>query len=140
MYKKLALMLLMPSAIAYAMPAATPLQVTACGGPYKVNGIIEIKAEITGGTGYTWTVAEIDSNKVEFLASGRQARAESASTSSCPADTSTRSSMPGARGLEILTFKALAPGTTSIRLEYRRIWEKDAPPTQVEILPITIDR
>ncbi len=45
----------------------------------------------------------------------------------------------GAPTYEIFVFEALQPGSTVVHLQYRRPWEKDAPPIQTHKIYITID-
>ncbi len=62
-------------------------------------------------TGYTWVVDEVDKKIMELVASSY-----------------TRSSPEriGSGGWRTLTFKAIAAGTSPIKLKYWRAWEGDA--------------
>ncbi len=46
--------------------------------------------------------------------------------------------IPGAGGTEIWTFTALAKGSASIALQYKRPWEKDIPPAKIYVYDISI--
>ncbi len=61
-------------------------------------------------TGYTWAVDEVDKKILELM------------------DSSYSRSSPeriGSGGWRTLTFKAIAAGTTPVRLKYWRVWEGD---------------
>lgn len=44
----------------------------------------------------------------------------------------------GAAGKEIWTFKALKKGKSTISMEYRRFWEKGAPPAKTFSLTVVV--
>jgi inhibitor of cysteine peptidase len=62
-------------------------------------------------TGYEWAIDEVDTDVVEFLGSEYIAPTNGA---------------VGQGGTQELEFRALAEGTTTLRLKYWRSWEGDA--------------
>jgi inhibitor of cysteine peptidase len=62
-------------------------------------------------TGYEWAIDELDTDVVEFLGSEYVAPTNGA---------------VGQGGTQELEFRALAEGTTTLRLKYWRSWEGDA--------------
>ena len=54
-----------------------------------------------------------------------------------PAYKRTRS-MPGAGGIESWNFLAVEAGAQTLKLEYRRPWEKNTPPAKTVIFHITV--
>jgi predicted secreted protein len=51
-----------------------------------------------------------------------------------------RRGRPGAVGRDILSFKALAEGTTQIRLKYGQLWERDETPARTTNFVVVIAR
>lgn len=67
-------------------------------------------------TGFGWDIARpLDEKLVKFVSSEYVAA---------------ETSLVGSGGREIWTFRAMAPGRTSIRFKYMRPWEKDLPPSK----------
>jgi inhibitor of cysteine peptidase len=75
-------------------------------------------------TGYLWSVAGLSSNTVEQVGEVEYRQDE------------TGKHLVGSGGVFVATFKAVKPGPTTVRMEYRRPWEKDVPP--VERFAITL--
>src|SRR5262245_33400034 len=46
--------------------------------------------------------------------------------------------VPGAGGQEVWTFEAVAPGTATIRLNYVRPWERNAPAGQSRVFEVLV--
>ena len=83
-----------------------------------VGGVLEIHLDENPTTGYSWEIAALDE---EILAdAGRVYFAA-------------RPALTGSGGEVQWLFRALKPGTTALRLEYRRPWEKDKPAQTFEI-------
>ena len=67
-------------------------------------------------TGYSWGPAKVSDDKVvKFVSSKFIAK---------------KSRLAGSGGKEVWTFSALAPGKTTILLQYKRPWEKDKVPIE----------
>lgn len=47
-------------------------------------------------------------------------------------------SLPGASGVESWKFRAVRRGAQTLKLEYRRPWEKNAPPANTIVLHVTV--
>ena len=73
-------------------------------------------------TGFSWRLAE-NSDEVELQQSGHEYIAP-------------KSTLLGASGKEVWTFKAIEKGTSTIRLEYSRPWEGGVAPAQTFILTV----
>lgn len=86
--------------------------------------LVEIRLESNASTGYKWVPEALDDNRVELLDDqyGTQ-----------------RGAAIGASGEQVLTFKALRPGTAEIELVYVRPWEKDARPAKTYKLDLEIE-
>lgn len=81
--------------------------------------VIELEANPT--TGYEWT-AEANANAE--LVKSRQV---------------THSTLAGAPGMQQLTFRATATGSSTLVLHYARSFEPDSPPAQTEKFPLTVE-
>ena len=77
-------------------------------------------------TGYSWQVAEIDQVILRQVGD-----AEYKSAASNP-------SMVGTGGTETFRFETAGTGTTSLKLVYRRPWEKDVPPIKTYTVQVTV--
>jgi inhibitor of cysteine peptidase len=75
----------------------------------KVGDVFSLELESNPTTGYQW-LPSIDSDKVELL------------------DRSFKSAgnQIGSSGKEVFTFKTLAAGDSTIRLNYKRSWENES--------------
>jgi predicted secreted protein len=51
----------------------------------------------------------------------------------------TQSTLPGAPGVQQLTFEATKAGSSTLVLDYARSFEPDQPPAQTESFPLTVD-
>lgn len=76
------------------------------------NKVLEIKLESNPTTGYSWKWMQNDSNKI----------LDSIETIYVP--TKVSNGVVGSGGAEIFKFKANKSGTTSLKFEYSRSWEK----------------
>lgn len=47
------------------------------------------------------------------------------------------SALVGAGGTDIFTFKGISPGTTTLKLQYKRSWEKDFAEEKVFLIKVT---
>jgi inhibitor of cysteine peptidase len=81
--------------------------------------VIELESNPT--TGYSWT-AEPNPD-VEFVKSAQV----------------TNSTLVGAPGMQQLTFRAVATGSSTLVLDYERSFEPDQPPAQTERFPLTVE-
>lgn len=86
---------------------------------------IVISLESNPSTGYTWTLAGIDST---ILAQTQQDLFEP------------RSELVGSPGRQIFHFKAIARGETALRLHYQRPWEKDVAPADTFSIEIKVTK
>jgi inhibitor of cysteine peptidase len=73
-------------------------------------------------TGYGWEVAEIDE---QVLQAGS-------------AEFQPRSDLEGAPGAFALPFQAVGKGQTTLRLNYRRSWEKDVQPVETFAVQVVV--
>jgi len=80
--------------------------------------VIALEANPT--TGYSWA-AEPNEN-VEFVKSQQV----------------TRSTLPGAPGVQRLTFRAVASGSSTLVLGYARPFEPNTPPVDTESFPVRV--
>jgi len=108
----------------------------ACGGPAAKleqadNGVaLDLKSgqtftvslEGNPTTAYSWEVAEFDPAVVELAGE---------------ADYKADSMLIGSGGVFKFTFKALAAGSTSLKLVYHRPWEEDVEP--LEVFEVTVN-
>jgi inhibitor of cysteine peptidase len=78
-------------------------------------------------TGYSWAVAAVD-----------PALLAQAGDPVYNAPDEQKTPLVGAGGSETLRFTASAAGTTTLRLEYRRPWEKDQPAAQTYTLQVVV--
>lgn len=89
----------------------------------EAGEVFEVVLEGNPTTGYSWEAQDLGTSllvqqgETEFKAD---------------------SSAVGSGGRETLRFKALAAGTTTLKLVYHRSWEKDVPPLQSFEANITI--
>lgn len=80
--------------------------------------VVELEANPT--TGYAWVAA--DNPNATFVKS-EQVRS---------------STLPGAPGMQRLTFEATARGSSTLVLDYERSFESGVPPVQTESFPLTV--
>jgi inhibitor of cysteine peptidase len=93
----------------------------------KTGQTFTINLEGNPTTGYTWEPAEMDE---KLLA--REGEAEFRS------EKKNGEQVVGAGGVITLRFKALAPGSTTLKLVYLRPWEKSDPPLKTFEMAVTI--
>lgn len=91
----------------------------------QIGQRVEITLKGNPTTGYVWSVAGLSSNTVEQVGEIEYRRDAAGK------------GMVGVGGVFVATFKAVKPGKTMVRMEYRRPWEKDVPP--VETFAVTLD-
>jgi predicted secreted protein len=48
-----------------------------------------------------------------------------------------KSTLIGAGGTDIFTFKGISPGTTTLKLQYKRSWDKDFAEEKVFLIKVT---
>lgn len=118
---------MMAASVSIAIAAAGPPIVTetqngktvvvAAGAP------LVIALESNPSTGYSWRLSKNDAAVVKFLD-------QSAFPPARP--------VPGAPGRQLFKFKAIAPGTDSIELEYLRPWEKGVAPAKRFSISVTV--
>lgn len=92
-----------------------------------VGQVLALKLESNPTTGYGWGAVEIDKTILEVSGDPEYIGAPPSSTL-----------MVGAGGWEVLRFKALKSGTTTLKLGYFRSFEPDVPPLQVITLKIEV--
>lgn len=88
--------------------------------------ILAIELDSNASTGYAWEIVEDGSPVLE------------------PAPVPARAApavapMPGAGGASRWRFRATQPGTTNLRLVYRRSWEKDVEPARTASYRVVVD-
>jgi inhibitor of cysteine peptidase len=91
----------------------------------KVGESMQIALAGNLTTGYAWEIAENNPNLLE-----EQGRAEYQQE---------KTNLVGKGGIFLFTFKAIANGTTTLKLVYRRSFEKDMPPIQEYQLTVSIE-
>jgi inhibitor of cysteine peptidase len=74
------------------------------------------------GTGYSWITASDSTPLLKF---------EGASSGS-------GATMPGGAEIQVLVYSAAAAGKGTLKIEYRRSWEKDQPPEKSFSIAVTI--
>lgn len=82
------------------------------------GGVLEIHLDENPTTGYSWEIATLDE---EILGDGGRVYFAN------------QPALTGSGGEVQWLFRALKPGTTTLRLQYRRPWEKDKPAQTYEI-------
>lgn len=86
--------------------------------------IVSLAGNIT--TGYSWNLAGIDGKAV--VLDGEVKYQENKHPDG----------MTGVPGMFHAKFKTLKPGKATVKLEYRRPWEKDAKPAEKDIFTVTL--
>ena len=90
-----------------------------------VGSEFKITLESNPSTGNQWLIARpLDERFLKFLGSEYKRG---------------RPNTPGAPGHELLSFKALAEGSTRIYLKYGRLWERDVEPARTTNFVVIID-
>lgn len=92
----------------------------------KIGAVLEVRLEANHTTGYSWIAAPAanpvlmrqGSAKYEEHASGGKA---------------------GVGGVEVWRFKAVKAGRQGLQFEYRRPWEKSAPPAKIVTYSVSVD-
>ena len=90
----------------------------------KVGGILTLRLEAIPGTGYSWEVVQNNLQKIKPLGE--------------PVFEETESGKLGAVEYQIFHFRALAPGTNILKLQYIRQWEKDVVPVKTYRITVQI--
>ena len=93
------------------------------------GGSVVVTLESNPSTGYQWRLADLTHAVVEKA--DQEFTALEAANNGEP--------LVGAGGKEVWTFRALDKGKSTISLEYRRPWEKDADPAETFSLTIVVE-
>ena len=88
--------------------------------------ILAIELDSNASTGYAWEIVEDGSPVLEPAPVPARAAPAVAPT-------------PGAGGTSRWRFRATQPGTTNLRLVYRRSWEKDVEPARTASYRVVVD-
>jgi len=78
-------------------------------------------------TGYSWQVAEADKAVLRQVG---DAEFKSSAPSNPP--------LVGASGTETFRFETIGAGTTTLKMIYRRSWEKDVPPIKTFTVQVVV--
>ncbi len=92
----------------------------------KVGAVLEVRLEANHTTGYSWIAAPV-ANPV--LMRQGAARYEEHATGG----------KAGVGGVEVWRFKAMKAGKQGLQFEYRRPWEKGAPPAKIVTYAVTVE-
>jgi len=85
--------------------------------------VLVISLESNPSTGYSWQVAEIDENVVQQVGE---------------TEFEQLSPLLGAPEKQILRFKPVGAGQSTLKLVYRRPWEKDVEPLETYSLQVVV--
>ncbi len=85
------------------------------------NKMVVLRLESNPSTGYSWLVEEMDSNVLRQVGDF---------------EIEYQSHLLGAPGTQVLRFVGAGKGLTSLKLAYRRPWEKDVAPAQTFVLQV----
>lgn len=89
-----------------------------------VGEILTVTLASNPSTGYAWEIAALDQTVLKNTDNTYQ--------SDCLLP------VPGCGGREVWTFEGVAPGTTTLRMEYRRPWETDSDPAETFEVEVTV--
>jgi inhibitor of cysteine peptidase len=92
----------------------------------KTGAVLEVRLEANHTTGYSWVAAPV-ANPV-LMPQGRAAYQENAAGGKA-----------GVGGVEVWRFKAVKAGRQGLQFEYRRPWEKGAPPAKIVTFSVTVE-
>ena len=92
----------------------------------KLGAVLEVRLEANHTTGYSWIAAPV-ANPV--LMRQGAARYEEHATGG----------KAGAGGVEVWRFKAVKAGRQGLSFEYRRPWEKSAPPAKIVTYSVIVE-
>lgn len=92
----------------------------------RLGQVLAIELASNASTGYGWEV--IDDGSPQLVPAPVPAKAE---VSPPP--------MPGAGGTSRWRYRAVQAGTTTLRLVYRRSWEKDVPPASTASYRVVVE-
>ncbi len=97
------------------------------GGTVRMNpgDTLRVRLHATPGTGYAWTVAQIDAAML----------AEAAPRKFVPPP----KQIPGAVGHDVFEFRAARSGRTTLELNYVRPWENGVAPARTFKLKVSIE-
>jgi inhibitor of cysteine peptidase len=94
----------------------------------KKGDVITVTLEANSSTGYTWDVAS--NNKRVLRYNGKKYIAPKASNPP----------MVGTAGKEVLSFKAIGRGTSTLKLVYHQPWDKKAKPAKTFTVKLTVKK
>lgn len=89
----------------------------------RIGQELVLRLKSSPSTGYGWVQA--DANAPVLVALGKPAY-------------KTGGPLPGASGVESWKFKATVRGAQTLKLEYRRPWEKNTPPANTIVFRVTV--
>jgi predicted secreted protein len=92
----------------------------------KVGAVLEVRLEANHTTGYSWIAAPV-ANPV-LMRQGAAKYEEHASGGKA-----------GLGGVEVWRFKAEKAGRQGLQFEYRRPWEKSAPPAKIVTYSVSVE-
>jgi inhibitor of cysteine peptidase len=92
----------------------------------KKGNILAVSLEANASTGYTWDVSAVKKRILQYK--GKKYIQ--------PAETGTP--IVGASGKEVLRFKAVRRGTSTIKLIYHQPWDKKAKPAKTFTIKVTV--
>jgi inhibitor of cysteine peptidase len=90
----------------------------------RIGQELVLKLKSNPSTGYLWVQAETETPGLVVL--GKPAYKPG-------------SALPGVSGVESWKFRAVKRGAQTLKLEYRRPWEKNTPPANTIVLHVTVD-
>lgn len=89
--------------------------------------VLFVTLESNPTTGYSWQVAEIDKAVLRQVGNSEY---KSSASGNPP--------VVGAGGAETFRFETVSAGNSTLKLVYRRPWEKDVPPIKTYTLQIAV--
>jgi inhibitor of cysteine peptidase len=92
----------------------------------RVGAVLEVRLEANHTTGYSWIAAPV-ANPV-LMRQGATKYEEHASGGKV-----------GVGGVEVWRFKAVKAGKQGLEFDYRRPWEKGAPPAKMVTFSVTVE-
>lgn len=86
--------------------------------------VLIVKLEAVPGTGYGWEIADLDTTILSPLGE--------------PTIESTGKGGPGAQELQVFRLQAAKAGSSLLKLDYVRPWEKDTPPIKTYSINVEV--